>query len=177
MKKTLLSLSIFALTACGGGSDVDKGDIFNGGSITNITGVWDGTENMGAEGIDESYLVIDKNGLITFYDYMGDSYDQEGNCYWINVGQLKSVGNNNFEYTPIPTGTTTGEKPNALTITRKDDKLTIDFNDSEHPEEDTLTLTKSNKSANNFTPECADSSNASIPNKVGGKMNMLVRPE
>lgn len=172
MKKTLLSLSIFALAACGGGSDADKGDIFGGGGggISNFTGVWDGTENLGEEGIDEGYLVIDKNGLITFYDYMGDSYDQEGNCYWISIGQLKSVGNNNFEYTPV--GETAGEKPNVLTITRKDDKLTIDFNDSEDPDEDTLILTKSNKSENNFTPECVDPDSARARNKVGRGINM-----
>jgi len=179
MKKALLSLSIFTLAACGGsggdnGEKIDK--IFGGSSdISNIAGVWDETENMGDEGIDEGYLVIDKNGVIAFYDYMGDSYDQEGNCYWINIGQLKSVGNNNFEYTRV--GETASEKPNVLTIIRKDDKLIIDFNDPEDPDEDTLTLTKSNKSENNFTPECADSRNASTPYKVDSKMNMLLRPE
>jgi hypothetical protein len=178
MKKTLLSLSIFALTACGGGNGEDKANIFgsggaNGGSgMNSVIGVWDATENMGSEGIDEGYLIIDKNGLITFYDYMGDSYDQEGNCYWINVGQLKSVGNNNFEYTPI--GETTGEKPSVLTITPKDDKLTIDFNDSEDSD-DTLYLTKSNKSANNFTPECVDPDSERARNKVGRRINMYPR--
>jgi len=180
MKKTLLSLSIFALAACGGGSSEDKANIFGGGGggsggMSSITGVWDATENLGDEGIDEGYLVIDKNGALAFYDYMGDSHDLEGNCYWITIGQLKSVGNNNYEYTRIDDEV--GTKPDVLTFTRNGDKLVIDFNDSEDPTEDILTTTKSNKSASDFTPECPDDMGSTdARNKVGNRTKKLVQP-
>lgn len=174
MKKTLLTLSMFALAACGGG-DGDKTNLLsNGDGISSITGVWDGTENLGSDGIDENYTVIDKNGLVTFYDYAGDSYDQEGNCYWIGIAQIKSLGNHNFELTPL--GEAAGEESEEFTITRTGDKLIIEIKDSEDPDEDTVTLTKSNKSANNFTPECADSSSAHARNKVSAGAKVFAQP-
>jgi hypothetical protein len=172
MKKTLLSLSIFALAACGGGNG-DKSNLLSNGGMSNIIGVWDGTENLGDEGIDEGYVVIDKNGLVTFYDYAGDSYDQEGNCYWIGIGQLKSLGDNNFEYTPL--GRAVGEEPEVLKMIRDGDKLTVDTNDPEDEDEDVETYIKSNKSVSNFTPECTDSS-ARASSKASSGIQTFERP-
>ncbi len=172
MKKTLLTLSILALAACGGGGG-DKNNLTSTSTSTStsnssggITGVWDGTENLGTEGVDEIYYVIDSNNLLTVYDYAGDSYDQEGNCYWMAIIQLKALGNN--KYTATPLGELAGKDPAEFNITRKNDKLTIEFTDSESLEKESVTMTKSNKSVNNFTPECADSSRT-VPSRKANR--------
>jgi len=171
MRKALLTLSILALTACGGGGGGDTNNL-TGNSSSSITGVWDGTENLGSDGVDEIYYAIESNNLLTIYDYAGDSYDREGNCYWLVIIQLKPLGNN--KYTATPLGELAGESPAEFTITRKSDKLTIEFTDSEDLKEDSVTLTKSNKSVNNFTPECANSSRTAPSRKTNRGAKILM---
>lgn len=173
MRKTLLSLAMITLVACGGGSgggDKDGGsNPFGGGSGT-IIGLWDATENMGQEGIDEVYYEFDKSGLLTVYDYAGDSYDQEGNCYWIFTSSVKSLGNNKYEITPL----LEVDDSFVFIITRAGDKLTIDFNNPEEPS-DKLTISKSSKSTTSFTPECVDTASMRSSNKISSGMKLPVR--
>jgi len=174
MKKTLLSLSIFALTACGGGTAEDKVNLFSSGDgIGNIAGVWDATENLGNDGIDERYFVIDTSGLVIDYDYAGDSYDQEGNCYWIDSAEVRSLGDNNYEITSLVVDEDDEpEEPDVIKITRNGNKLTIGPSDSKDPDQNSVTFTKSTKSVSDLTPECPDSDSARTRNKVGRGINM-----
>jgi hypothetical protein len=177
MNKTLLSLSIVALTACGGGNGADKANIFGGGGMGNIVGVWDATENLGDDGIDEVYFAFDKSGLLTFYDYAGDSYDQGANCYWIDIAEVRSLGNNNYEITTLgEDADEEPEEPDVVTITRKGDKLTIDSSNSEDPDQSINTFTKSTKSVSDFTPECQDVDSADARNKAGDNVKRFVQP-
>lgn len=170
MKKKLLGFVMLTLAACGGGSGDDNGGSTFGGGDRSIDGLWDATENMGQEGIDEIYYEFDKGGLLTVYDYAGDSYDQEGNCYWIFSSSMKSLGKNKYEITPL---FEEGESF-VFTIARSGDNLTIEFNDPEEPS-DKITIPRSTKSTSSFTPECADTGSAHLSDSVARGLKLTIK--
>ena len=73
---------MLSLTACGGGSS-NNSPAETKATVASLAGIWDVGGDGGTEGKDESYMVIDSNGSVSIYDYAGDSFDNEGNCYWI----------------------------------------------------------------------------------------------
>lgn len=123
MKKvylTPLALVIsMAISGCGGGDDssgatasesptnsssesissVDNSSTSSGNTTFNSlagTYKWPDKDNEG----DEGYIVISSSGLIVNYDYAGDSYDNEGNCYWIgDTSQLSVISGNTMKVT------------------------------------------------------------------------------
>ena len=99
---------VVSLVSCGGGGSGDsdsnadqadsaaqEDDTNTGGSIpsvpdlvqdidSSLIGVWDWSEDYGDEGMDEIYLVVDEQGRLSEYDYFGDTFDGEDNCYVIS---------------------------------------------------------------------------------------------
>ena len=74
------------VTACGGGGNGKAAPGSTG--LSAIAGVYEWDDPDG----DEGYTVIQSNGDLTVYDYAGDSFDNEGNCYWITeVGAFSHV--------------------------------------------------------------------------------------
>ncbi|WP_419812077.1 hypothetical protein [Bacterioplanoides sp.] len=92
MKKLLLLSCISLLTACGGGSsDSSSSDLlFPTPNIAAFAGIYEDFSNEG-ELIDESYLHIDSDGYLSFYDYAGDAVDDFANCYWIEEKQFQII--------------------------------------------------------------------------------------
>ena len=104
---TILSI---ALVGCGGGSGSSSGnknDSVNEGGQENTTtqesttlknveyvqGIYNISQE-GDSGTDEAYLHISETGLITTYDYLGDSVDNGENCYSKNPDNINSTINN-----------------------------------------------------------------------------------
>lgn len=156
MKKLALTLSVLALAACGGGGGGGGGNNLTGNSSEKLEGIWKSSINEEAEGIDEIYFVFTSGGLLTIYDYAGDSYDNYANCYWIANAQFKSKGNDKYEISSFEAGDTS-EKITA-TITVSGSFMTM------KTEEDgtvyTERLTKSYLKESDLTPECDASSNS-----------------
>lgn len=153
MKKIALALSVFALTACGG----DGGGDVLGGSSQKLDGVWKASLDEGADGIDEVYFTFTNNGLFTIYDYAGDSYDNAGNCYWIENALYKSKGDNEYEITFLESEI---EDEDTAIFSIKVSGNTMTISDVSESVEEPLKLTKSNLKESDFTPECALTSNA-----------------
>ena len=151
MKKIALALSIIALTACGGGGG--GGDINNitGNSSKKLEGVWKSSIDEGTEGIDEAYYAFTSDGLATFYDYAGDSYDDFANCYWVGNAQFKSKGDNKYEFTYLETA-----ESEIITITVSGNIMTV----TEEGDDESSTLTKSSLKESDLIPECDETSNA-----------------
>jgi len=85
--------AITFLVGCGGGSS----DIIEVTSISQIEGVWDmSTKSDGLT--DEAYMDIGQDGKLTVYDYLGDEFDNDADCYDIEViGTLVNNGNGSFQ--------------------------------------------------------------------------------
>lgn len=162
MKKLALSLSIFALTACGGGSDSGGNNDLTSNSSAKLDGVWKSTYNEGAEGIDEMYFVFTSGGLLTIYDYAGDSYDDYANCYWIGNAQFKSKGNNKYEISSLEAGA--NDDPETVTITVSGSFMTIVTEDGNTRE--SSQLVKSYLKESDLTPECNSTSSARTPQGI-----------
>lgn len=99
MKKitTIVLVSSFISACSGSGSEFqDNSTPVTGLSIIDIAGVWDTSEVVGQE-IDESYLIIDQDGITQDYDYRGDSYNNGQNCYRKRTGSINNLGNSTFE--------------------------------------------------------------------------------
>jgi hypothetical protein len=143
MKKSLIFVSILFLAACGGG-----GDSGSKAPEKTIVGVWDGTEDMGQEGKDESYLVIDANRSMSFYDYDGDSYDQGDNCYWIfkNFATLVSLGNDRYTLDPVDAE----EASSVIKLVVAGDSMTATDEESD----EAVVMKRTTRQVSDFTPEC-----------------------
>ena len=75
----------------GGGDSVNNTSPF----LVDIAGVWNNSETI--DGLtDEVYLVIKTNGTVVFYDYMGDSFDAEANCYMSFTETISDLGGGDF---------------------------------------------------------------------------------
>lgn len=91
---TILGISAFTVSC--GGDKLDNKPTYQ----TNLTGVvsisglyaWDNDNG------DEGYTVFLEDGLVSDYDYAGDSFDNAGNCYWIdrNTETLTHISRNTF---------------------------------------------------------------------------------
>ena len=143
----ILSL-MFTLSACGGSSS--SGDRTTA-DFNKLVGVWDATYDDPDFGEDVGYLVIDSEGLLSFYDYAGDEYDNEGNCYWIDrdYAGIEAKGNNRYETTWFGDNETTIEiatvSGNTLRVRGEDEDA-----------EDAEVFTKTNLRESDLVPECAD---------------------
>lgn len=199
MKKLVMNasvLSVLALAGCGGGSgksgsenNTSQSSMASASSQSangipsNFVGVWDASTDEGVDGFDQFFVAIDANGKISSYDFAGDTFDDWGNCYWIekDAFQLTSLGGSKYRSTAIYSGSN-GEfedievtvSSGVLTTVAKDvDDLDEDGNTSETY---TDTMTKSARTLQSFTPECADSFAAArslIPAKQSKSLNLI----
>lgn len=198
VKKLLVIVSAFVLTACGGGSSKSdsesnanqSGTVSSSSSAaetvngipSNFVGVWDSSTDEGVDGFDELYVAIDASGNISSYDFAGDTFDDWGNCYWIdkNTFKLKSLGGSKYLSTETYPGSSGAAKEleikvssGVLTITGKDvDDLDDDGNTTENY---TNSMKKSTKTVQSFTPECTDSfavARSLIPAKQQKSLNL-----
>ncbi len=101
--RILVILAVTSLiAACGGGggssSDNDSNDPPVVTGIASIVGVYEWFDEYPGGLLDEWYFAIDAQGYVSDYDYMGDSYDNLGNCYVIDRDweQLVHVSENRF---------------------------------------------------------------------------------
>jgi hypothetical protein len=89
----VFTLFCILFTGCGGSDNGETSSSAEG--FSSIAGVW-AWPNDG-DG-DEGYLVIRSNGTAADYDYAGDSFDNRGNCYWIDDSdQITHVSGHNYE--------------------------------------------------------------------------------
>lgn len=101
MNKIVVVLLVSSfISAC---SDSDTSSVpednhapISGLSLADISGVWD-TSERNENYIDETYLFISQSGTTNDYDYRGDSYDNEQNCYSKSTGTIRSLGDSLFE--------------------------------------------------------------------------------
>lgn len=157
MKKAIYS-SLFLLVACGGsGGDGNNDDspTITAQGTTAIAGLWDMSEDISTGVRDEVYLSIASDGKGTLYDYAGDTYDEWGNCYWIDSGiDFVHVEKNTFKL---------GQENVEAYVSNN--KLTLKMKDTDDSDDDgntletiTLEIPKAtNKKVADFKPECADS--------------------
>jgi hypothetical protein len=160
MKKLVLC-GLFALTACGGGGGDDNDDFTSDAKIDSLVGVWDNTEDYGTYGKDVSYISIDKNGYLSIYDYAGDTFDEWGNCYWIDekYAQLTHLSGIQYSIKDLETS-----KSGVIELTATRVSLRVTEADVDDIDEDgnttetrTYTLAKLTKTVADLTPECVDS--------------------
>jgi hypothetical protein len=156
MKKLILC-SVLALTACGGGGGSSEKAL---SKVESLAGVWDDSEDFGRLGIDESYFTLDKDGYISTYDFAGDTFDEWGNCYWIEekLGQITHLSGDKYSFKDSETA-----KVTEIELIYSNQILTIKQPDTEDSDEDgnTTEMTafeakRSSKTVASFTPKCAD---------------------
>lgn len=64
-------------------------------TLSEISGLWNSSEKTAA-GEDIIYTRIASNGDIIEYDYDGDEADKGLDCYQVNTGTARPLGNNRF---------------------------------------------------------------------------------
>ena len=134
--KYLAFLTAVFLVGCG--SD-DEG---SPATLSDIVGVWDESITEG-QLVDEMYTVIAEDGTVTGYDYLGDSYDNEANCYDdYAAGKLTDLGSGNFEF----------ENGASFYITINGNSMTT--NGSHEGDSWTFTSERSDRLESSFTPLC-----------------------
>lgn len=79
-----LLLCTGVLAACGGSGSSDSAPEQRVAGIEDFVGLWD----MSTEA-DQQYVLVSAEGLITPYDYQGDSAGNGENCYEIQMPQLE----------------------------------------------------------------------------------------
>lgn len=102
MGRLICAAIVLLMVACGGGSggsnnnEADRIDN-NVSSINDIVGLWDATEET-EEGVDNVYWGISPSGSLSIYDYLGDTFDDIANCYFIaeDFGLITNLGDSNF---------------------------------------------------------------------------------
>lgn len=113
-KMVLCIAASISLSACNeeGGKSSSSVD-----GLSSIVGVYDLSKKYSDGTVDEWYLGIDSDGYFSVYDYMGDSYDNYMNCYFIrrNWDKLTHVSGNVF----------TSEVVGEVTVTKSSSGLTI----------------------------------------------------
>ena len=132
-------LGAFSLSACNvedvvAGVDAfinpaDAAEVVATGEVTSldsIVGIYDWSEDNGVDGTDEGYIGIDEYSNVTWYDFQGDSYDNNGNCYLIEEDYFT------FDFV---SGNTFNTDLGLATITDNDGQgLVIDFADAAEPD-------------------------------------------
>jgi hypothetical protein len=160
MKKLILC-SLFSLTACGGSGDGGSSGGITLGKVESLAGVWDNSEDLGVDGLDESYIAIDKDGYLSVYDFAGDTFDNWGNCYWIEekFAQITYVNGDRYKIKDL-----SSSDSSEVEMTVSNQKLTIKEVDVDDLDEDgntteilTFELEKSSKMTADFKPKCVDS--------------------
>lgn len=53
------------------------------GNFSELVGVYNWNDTTEDDNSDEGYIVIDQQGIVSEYDYAGDSFDNFANCYWV----------------------------------------------------------------------------------------------
>ncbi|UTW48044.1 hypothetical protein [Bacterioplanoides sp. SCSIO 12839] len=143
MKKLLSLITVMLLTACGSDSDSDSDKSVE--NISDLEGVYDLTTRHSDNEVDEFYMHIDKSGYISYYDYAGDSYDNEGNCYWIDIKDSQITKTNN-----------------GFRITERDDDyidVSISLTSSSitlKTDRENVSYPRSSRQLNDFSPDCDD---------------------
>jgi hypothetical protein len=95
-------------------------------SLDSIVGIYEWSEDHGVDGEDEGYIGIDEYSNVTYYDFQGDSYDNNGNCYVIEEDYFT------FDFVD---GNTFNTDLGLATITDSDGRgLVINFDDAAEPD-------------------------------------------
>lgn len=125
MSKKLSILLPLLLTACNNSEDNEISDI---NSVNDIIGVFDLTTQEGTE-VDEAYAYIDEDGFLTLYDYLGDSFNNNVNCYLpVLIASFTHKKNNMFFFEDF-----TGELPDTdVSFNYKDQTLAMNQTTSNH---------------------------------------------
>lgn len=162
-KYTLLSIGLILsiITACAGGTSVDKGPVSDKPALSELTGLVFDYNNFSDDGTkEESYYVIDDNGYVTDYHFMGDEQGIGMNCYSVNKdwGQFidKSFGYFDLTYT----GLDGNPYKDTLRLSGSGNTLTTEFFDSTNPNSELEQNSKdtdliTDKSVSDLTPNCA----------------------
>ena len=106
MKRMYLIAVLALVTAgCGGGGSSDTpapdrgGEVNTTPTLDDLAGVWDVSYTYsGSRGRDERYLIIQSNGDLTGYNYVGDSYDNGPNCYEVENLKLEDQGGGQYHF-------------------------------------------------------------------------------
>lgn len=68
-------------------------------SISEFEGVWDASIDYGSAGIEELYFDI-QGDTLTYYNYLGDDFDNGDNCYFLDdTNTISNLGNGTFSFT------------------------------------------------------------------------------
>lgn len=103
MNKYLIVFILILVQGCSsgdGGDSVDSVDSITPTladiALADIVGVWDDSKVYSSV-TDEMYTVIRADGTGSYYDYMGDSFDNFGNCYEVLLSfTVEDLGGGNF---------------------------------------------------------------------------------
>jgi hypothetical protein len=131
-------------------------------ALSLIAGVYDDSVDHQEEGIDELYLEIDSRGYLSSYDYLGDSFDNYLNCYYIeqNWGQLIHLSENTFRYISYYEAVETSY--NVIVTVAEGGDLTI--TNEEYPDVNS-TVTKTSLIKSDFlSAECREGSSGTRTN-------------
>lgn len=144
-----LALTIFAVStftvSCGGG-DLDnktESTVTGPAGVASISGLYAWNNTNG----DEGYTNFSADGSVSDYDYAGDSFDNQGNCYWVdeNSETLTHISGNLFLIEDNFDGST-------AQITIVPTSLGINVTGPGG----SSTLLNTNLSISAFTPECSN---------------------
>lgn len=96
----------------------------NNASREDIVGVWDFSTDEAGGLRDEYYIHVSSDGTVTVYDYYGDSYDDQGNCYSVSIigSSAFDSSDNNFDWNLHYGGATSSDQ---FTVTVSGDVLTV----------------------------------------------------
>ncbi len=148
----------------------------------NFVGVWDASTDEGSDGFDQFFIAIDASGKISTYDFAGDTFDDWGNCYWIEKDAflITPLGGSIYRSTVTLSGSE-GEFED-LEITVSGGVMTTKFQDVDDSDDDgnttemiSETMAKSTRSLESFTPKCTDNFNLArslIPAKQAKSLNL-----
>lgn len=147
MKLKILATAVLSLSlmACGGDSD-SSGDNNQNQSLTELAGVYDTTKTDDGEQ-DIGYLVIKADGTYTIYDFLGDTADNEADCYEKISLKVESLGDNQYKLTKDGVNDS-----KVITLTKNGDTLTNISQDE--GEVVTGAFKQTDKTESSFTPIC-----------------------
>lgn len=137
-----IAVSLLFLSGCGSESGNSEGSS-TVENLDDIVGVYEDFDTYGGL-IDEYYIVINSDGTIYDYDYMGDAYDNEGNCYDIyQTDELTHVSGNTFYSEDLESDISFANDGDTLTLTLVIDSVSY-----------TESYDKSSLLISDLTPEC-----------------------
>lgn len=134
------------LVACGGSNDGStRGNVDNDGPvlfISDVSGVWDVSEIEDGL-LDEMYVFIREDGVISYFDYLGDEYDNLSDCYLeaLDVGQFLPISGNLYLFD-------TDEEQTEVFVSTENGDLLLDSDDS------LVVWSPTNQRLSDFVPLC-----------------------